>query len=56
MEEKLKICLKSNEDIVLHQIHDLIENDFKIAEQNLFEGSSANENSWSVGITNDNYI
>ena len=55
LEEKLKICLKSNEDIVLHQIHDLIENDFKIAEQNLFEGSSANENSWSVGITNDNY-
>ena len=54
-ENKLQICLKSYEEIVLQQIYDLIENDFKNAEQNLFEGSSLNFNSWNVGLTNGNY-
>ena len=54
-ENKLKICLKSYDDIVLQQIYDLIENDFKKTEESLFEGSSENSNSWSVGLTKDNY-
>lgn len=55
LENKLKICLKSYDDIVLQQIYDLIENDFKKTEESLFEGSSENNNSWSVGLTKDNY-
>ena len=55
LENKLKICLKSYDYIVLHQIHELIENDFKKTEESLFEGSSADSNSWSVGLTTDNY-
>lgn len=55
LENKLKICLKSYDYIVLHQIHELIENDFKKNEESLFEGSSADSNSWSVGLTTDNY-
>jgi len=54
-EDKLKICLKSHDEIVLQQIYDLIENKFKKTEENLFEGSSANDNSWNVGITKDNF-
>ena len=54
-ENKLNICLRSYEDIVLQQIYDLIENDFKDAEQNLYEGSSINSNSWNVGIIKDYY-
>ena len=54
-ENKLKICLKSYDDIVLQQIYDLIENEFKKTEENLFEGTSANNNSWNVGLTKENY-
>lgn len=55
LENKLKICLKSYDYIVLHQICELIENDFKKTEESLFEGSSVDSNSWSVGLNTDNY-
>ena len=54
-EDKFKICLKSEEDIVLQQIYDLIENKYKKSEEALFEGSSMNSSSWNVGLINDNY-
>ena len=54
-ENKLKICLKSHEDIVLQQIYDLIGNEFKKIEENLFEGSSTKGNSCNVGITKENF-
>ena len=55
LESKLKVCLSSYNDIVLQQINDLIENDFKNTEENLYEGSSINSNSWKVGIIKDYY-
>ena len=55
-ENNLKICLRSYEEIVLQQIYDLIENYFKKTGQNLYEGSSINNNnSWNVGIIKDYY-
>ena len=54
-EDKLKICLKSYDDIVLKQIYDLIENEYKKTEETLFEGSSTNNHSWNVGLTNVYY-
>ena len=54
-EDKFKICLKSEDDIVLQQIYDLIENEYKKSEEALFEGSSINSSSWNVGLINDNY-
>ena len=55
LEYNLTICLKKYEDIVLYEIYNLIEKDFKIQEQNLFEGSSTNSNSWKVGIIKEVY-
>ena len=55
LEDKLKICLKSYDDIVLQQIYDLIESNFKNTEEQLYEQTSENSNSWSVGLTKDNY-
>ena len=55
LENNLTICLNKYEDIVLHEIYNFIEKDFKIQEQNLFEGSSTNSNSWKVGITKEVY-
>ena len=54
-ENKLKICLESYDDIVLQQIYNLIENDFKNNEDKLYEGCSLNNNSWKVGIVKNFY-
>ena len=54
-ENKLKICLKSHDDIALQQIYDLIGKEFKKIEENLLEGSSTNDNSWNVGITKEEF-
>ena len=55
LEHNLAICLNKYEDIVLQEIYNFIGKDFKIQEQNLFEGSSTNSNSWKVGITKEIY-
>lgn len=55
LESKLSICLENYDDIVLKEIHSLMETDFKVKEKELFEGSSDNNNFWKVGITQDNY-
>ena len=54
-EEKMKICLQPYDKIVLQEIFNSIENKFKNQEQNLYEGTSKNFNSWEIGITKDNY-
>ena len=55
MESKLSICLQKYEDIVIQEIHNLIENEYKTEENNLFEDSSAKSNIWEVGIIKDVY-
>ena len=55
LESKLAICLKNNEDIVLQEIHSLIEKDFKQQENILNENISKNTNIWKVGITEEVY-
>lgn len=55
LESKLAICLQKYEDIVLQEIYNFIEKDFKIKEKDIFEGSSLNVNSWEVGITKETY-
>ncbi len=53
-EEKMRICLKDYEEIVLEEINNLIEK-YKNEENNFYEGSSKNCNLWSIGIIKDNY-
>ena len=53
-EEKMRICLKDYEEIVLEEINNLIEK-HKNEENNFYEGSSKNCNLWSIGIIKDNY-
>jgi len=55
MESKLSICLQKYEDIVIQEIHNLIEDEYKTEENNLFEDSSAKSNIWEVGIIKDVY-
>ena len=55
MESKLNICLQKYEDIVLQEIHHLIENEYKTKEKDLFEESSDNVNVWEVGIIKEVY-
>lgn len=55
VESKLTICLKNNEDIVLQEIHSLIEKDFKQQENTLDEAIPKNSNIWKVGITEEVY-
>ena len=55
LESKLSICLEKYEDIVLQEIYNLIEKDFKSKEKNIADGSSLNVNSWEVGITKEIY-
>ncbi len=55
LESKLSICLQKYEDIVLQEIYNLIENDYKKKEQEVFQGSSENINSWKVGLTKEVY-
>ena len=55
LESKLSICLEKYEDIVLQEIYNLIEKEFKTKEKNISEGSSLNVNSWEVGITKEIY-
>ena len=49
------ICLQKIDDIVLLEIYNLIEKEFKKQENNIYEGSSLNTNMWKVGITNECY-
>jgi len=55
LEEKLSICVNNYEEIVLQQINNLINKDFKTKEDKLFEGDSSNNESWEVGITKEIY-
>ena len=55
LESKLTICLQKYEDIVLQEIYNLIESEFKSKENNLYEGSPVNTNIWKVGITEEIY-
>ena len=55
LETKLKICLNDYEDIVFHEIFNLLETKYKIEEKNIFKGDSTKNNSWSAGIINNNY-
>ena len=55
LESKLSICLEKYEDIVLKEIHSLMETDFKMKEKEIFEGSSETNNFWKVGITQEQY-
>ena len=55
LESKLTICLQKYEDIVLQEIYNLIESEFKPKENNLYEGGPVNSNIWKVGITEEVY-
>ena len=55
LESKIPICLEKFDNIVLKEIHNLIENDFAIKEKELFQGSSENMNEWKIGITQEKY-
>lgn len=55
LESKLSICLEKYEDIVLKEIHSLIEKEFAIKEKELFQGSSESMNKWKIGITQEKY-
>jgi len=55
LESKLSICLEKYEDIVLKEIHSLIEKDFIIKEKEIFQGSSETMNKWKIGITQEKY-
>ena len=55
LESKLTVCLQKYEDIVLQEIYNLIEKEFKPQENNLHEGSPIKNNVWKVGITEEVY-
>ena len=55
LEPKLDICFQNKDEIVLEEIKNLIENDYKKEEMNLFEENSEKSNSWRVGITKEIY-
>ena len=55
LESKLTKCLQKYEDIVLQEIYSLIEKEFKIQENKLYEGSPVKTNTWKVGITEEVY-
>ena len=55
LEKKLKICLKSYDEIVLQEINNLLDTKYKEEEKKLYEGISTNANEWNVGIIKNNY-
>jgi hypothetical protein len=55
LEPKLDICFKNKDEIVFEEIKNLIENDYKKKEMDLFEENSEKSNSWRVGITKEIY-
>ena len=55
LESKLTICLQKFEDIVLQEIHNFIEKDFKVQENKICEENSIKISTWKVGITDDIY-
>ena len=56
LETKLtQLCLQKYEDIVSQEINNLVEKDFILKEQDLFQGCSETINFWKVGITKEKY-
>lgn len=55
LEKKLKICLRSYEDIVLQEVNNLLDTKYKKEEKEIYEGISTNSNLWSIGVVTNNY-
>lgn len=56
LEPHLSLCIsKKYEDIVLEQIHKLINKEFKEKEKDIYKGTSSENESWEVGLTKEIY-